>query len=81
MTASFEEREWIDARTDRVPITNDWVLISIRLKRGSRTVDKGFYEPELGAWWNVTGGEIEAWMPMPEPYGQEDTFLQIGGEA
>lgn len=69
MPASFEVREWIDARTDRVPMTNEWVLISLRLKRGSRAVEKGFYEPELGAWWNgLVGGEVEAWQPLPEPY-------------
>ena len=73
--ASFEEREWIDARTDRVPMTDDEVLVSLRKKSGQRDVLKGSYLPENKMWfWGVNGiGEVEAWQPIPDPYyGGED---------
>ena len=62
---------WIDIGSGRLPETNEWVLVSLKLKSGRKVVEKAFYEPGLKAWWNMTGGEIEAWMPLPAPYERE----------
>ena len=62
--ASFEEKEWIDAQTDRVPMTHDEVLVSLKMKSGRREIQKGNW-----TWSGLGIGEIEAWQPLPEPYG------------
>lgn len=64
--ASFEEKgEWIDARNDRRPMTDDWVLVTQDMEHAGRVVTDACYRPKTG--WN-TKSPVLAWMPMPEPY-------------
>ena len=61
MTASFDEREWIDVKTDRVPMTDDPVLVC----REDKTMAVGYYKKTEKKW---TRSNVVAWMPLPEPY-------------
>lgn len=61
MSASFEKREWIDAATDRVPMTNDPVLVC----REDKTMAVGYYRKAEKKWSRTN---VVAWMPLPEPY-------------
>lgn len=63
--ASFEKREWIDPKTDRRPMTEDWVLITV----------VEFTKPETrigrymsyGEWYWEDSEDVIAWMPLPDP--------------
>ena len=61
MTASFDEREWIDVKTDRVPMTDDPVLVCGE----DKTMAVGYYKKAEKKW---TRSNVVAWMPLPEPY-------------
>lgn len=61
MSASFEEREWINAANDRVPMTNDPVLVC----REDKTMAVGYYRKAEKKWSRTN---VVAWMPLPEPY-------------
>lgn len=77
--ANFEKAEWIDAWRDRVPMTEDEVLVTFQAKPMRRrgfddddvivknfiTVTQAFYDTEEGHW---SINNVLAWMPLPEPY-------------
>lgn len=61
MIASFDKKEWISAENDRVPMTNDPVLVC----REDKTMAVGYYKKATKTW---TRSNVIAWMPLPEPY-------------
>ena len=72
--ASYDKAEWIDVWRDRVPMTDDEVLITARMdkigpdgKKVSAGLGAGtsYYDPETGHW---CVHDVVAWMPFPEPY-------------
>ena len=64
--ASFEEREWIDPKTDRRPMTDDWVLVTIEEDgRIQRYVTENVYTE--GGWMIDDDMDVIAWMPLPDP--------------
>lgn len=64
--ASFEEREWIDPKTDRRPMTDDWVLLTLK-SGGGLIVSIGKYLPDLKEWYGEDEEDVVAWMPLPDP--------------
>lgn len=61
--ASFEQREWIDPETDRRPMTEDWVLVTIE-ENGYRYVTENLFD---GEWLADGDAAVIAWMPLPDP--------------
>lgn len=63
--ASFEQREWINPKTDRRPMTDDWVLVTVE-EDGHRFVTIDRYC--VDTWFGVENDDqIVAWMPVPDP--------------
>lgn len=63
--ASFEKREWINPKTDRRPMTEDWVLISVMVGNRPET-SIGKFMP-YGEWYGEDREDVIAWMPLPDP--------------
>lgn len=68
---------WIPC-TERLPDTDDHVLVTTINKRGDRRVVRAYYYrsddyPGGGAWAAGMNNNVIAWMPLPEPY-QEATL-------
>ena len=59
--------KWIPC-SERMPETNDMVLVSCKLESGYKHVTRAYYDKEENHW--TTSGVI-AWMPQPEPYDGE----------
>ena len=57
-------QEWIPV-TERLPETEDHVLVSCKTKKGVKNVNRSYYN---GKHWAGVMSEVEAWMPLPEPY-------------
>ena len=58
--------EWIPV-SERLPETDDLMLVSCRTKKGINSVNRAYYSN--GAWHgsgSMSG--VVAWMPLPEPY-------------
>ena len=53
---------------DAKPDDDVMVLVSCRTKKGVRNVNRAYWS---GKWWHGSGSMsgVEAWMPLPEPYG------------
>lgn len=73
--ASFENREWIDAWSDRRPMTDDNVLVTYwdefdeRLEVSVESYGKrSTLTRDAVGWTNNYTRNILAWMPFPEPY-------------
>lgn len=72
--ASFEKAEWIDPWRDRVPQTEDKVIVTAFERglrcgdstiRGKLVVDFDHYVPNVGWGCHST---VLAWMPLPDKY-------------
>lgn len=72
--ASFDEREWIDPWRDRVPMTDEPVLVTVWASgsffdgykaKGRLALMTSFYDHEVRGWGIAN---VLAWMPFPEPY-------------
>lgn len=64
--------QWIPC-TERLPDTDDHVLVTTINKRGDRRVVRAYYYrsddyPGGGAWAAGMNNNVIAWMPLPEPY-------------
>lgn len=58
--------EWIPV-SERLPETDDLMLVSCRTKKGINSVNRAYYSN--GAWHGSGSmGGVVAWMPLPEPY-------------
>ena len=68
----LEQPEWIPC-SERLPDTDDHVLVTTINKRGDRRVVRAYYYrsddyPGGGAWAAGMNNNVIAWMPLPEPY-------------
>lgn len=63
--ASFEKREWINPKTDRRPMTEDWVLITVMVGNRPETSIGKFMS--YGEWCGEDSEDVIAWMPLPDP--------------
>lgn len=64
-----EVYKWIHV-SERLPETDDLMLVSCRTKKGVNSVNRAYYSN--GAWHgsgSMSG--VIAWMPLPEPYKGE----------
>lgn len=62
--ASFEQREWINPWNDRRPMTDDWVIVTVK-DRWHKYVSMSKYDED--GWFNDEDEEVIAWMPLPDP--------------
>lgn len=70
-----KNNQWIPC-SERLPDTDDHVLVTTINKRGDRRVVRAYYYrsddyPGGGAWAAGMNNNVIAWMPLPEPYGGE----------
>ena len=67
------EQRWIPV-SERLPETDEMMLVTCRPKKGLPNVNRAFY---MDGSWHGSGSmsSVSAWMPLPEPYRTE------GGEA
>lgn len=68
--ASFDVREWINPNTDRRPMTEDWVLMTLRCG-DHYIVRTDRYLLDLKEMLAEYDADMVAWMPLPEPYDGE----------
>ena len=63
----INESMWIPV-TERVPETNEFVLVSCKTKKGVKNINRAYYNNK---YWHGSGSMsgVEAWMPLPAPYG------------
>lgn len=59
---------WIPV-TERLPETTDHVLVSCKTKKGVKVVNRSYYS---GKHWAGVMSDVEAWMPLPEPFRGDD---------
>ena len=60
----INESMWIPV-DQRLPETDEYVLVSCKTKKGVKSVNRSYYS---GKFWAGVMPEVEAWMPLPEPY-------------
>ena len=60
-------REWIPC-SERLPEENGWYIGSKVTPKGNHMTNSFWYED--GTFFTL--GEVEAWMPLPEPYKKEE---------
>ena len=62
--------KWIPV-SERVPDNDDMVLVSCKTKKGVKSVNRAYWN---GHYWCGSGSMsgVEAWMPLPDPYGGDD---------
>ena len=60
---------WIPV-SERLPETDDLMLVSCRTKKGVNSVNRAYYSNDA---WHGSGSMsgVIAWMPLPEPYQEE----------
>ena len=65
------EQRWIPC-TERLPDTDDMMLVTCAPKKGARNVNRAYYN---NGFWHGSGSMsgVIAWMPLPEPYTEETT--------
>ena len=64
----LDRKEWIPV-TERLPEEGQPVLVT-RIRGREKRIEQA--EKAEGDWWRVYGTrtkKVEAWMPLPEPYG------------
>ena len=61
--------EWIPV-AKRLPETNKMMLVTCKPKKGDANVNRAYYD---GQFWHGSGSMsgVIAWMPLPEPYKEE----------
>lgn len=64
-------RRWIPC-TERLPEENTRVLCCTRNKKGIANIVLGYYIPESGYWACGMNSNVVAWMPLPEPYEEDE---------
>lgn len=60
---------WISVK-DRLPDTNEYVLVATRSKNGAQNIDKGYVID--GRWAHRGTAEVTHWMPLPELPEEEE---------
>lgn len=68
--AAQTEQRWIPC-SERVPETEDKVLCQTVTKKGISNFVIGYYMKESNYWACGMNSNVIAWMPLPEPYKEE----------
>lgn len=64
--------KWIPCG-ERLPKETEEYLITTKDQYGDTFVKKTMYFPDDELWWDVPSSEtVTAWMPVPEPYKEEE---------
>ena len=76
-SCSENPNRWIPI-SERLPKNKSYVLTTIRIPGRvphvrSGWYQEGFFHNDNGDVWNDTDPEVTAWMPLPEPYTEEQT--------
>lgn len=63
---ALEKTMWIPV-SERLPETDEMMLVSCRTKKGTSSVNRAYYSD---GYWHGSGSMsgVIAWMPLPEPY-------------
>ena len=71
-----QEIEWEDTGrwipiSERLPENDEMMLVTCRAKNGNLSVNRAYY---MDGCWHGSGSMagVTAWMPLPEPYREED---------
>lgn len=61
---------WIPV-TERLPETEDMMLVTAKTQKGVRNVNRAYYS---NGFWHGSGSmaNVTAWMPLPAPYEEEE---------
>ena len=61
---------WIPV-TERLPETEDMMLVTAKTTKGVRSVNRAYY---MNGFWHGSGSmaNVTAWMPLPEPYKEDE---------
>lgn len=67
---AYKKTRWIPV-TERLPETDDLVLVTCRTKKGIDSVNRAYYANDF---WHGSGSMsgVVAWRPLPEPYREDD---------
>lgn len=66
---AYRQTRWIPV-TERLPETDEMMLVSCRTKKGTASVNRAYYD---GTSWHGSGSMsgVTAWMPLPKAYEEE----------
>lgn len=64
-------QRWIPC-SERVPETEDKVLCCTQTKKGLANIVIGYYIAETDRWACGMNSNVTAWMPLPEPYREDE---------
>ena len=71
-----QEIEWKDTGrwipvSERLPENDEMMLVTCRAKNGNVSVNRAYY---MDGFWHGSGSMagVMAWMPLPEPYREEE---------
>lgn len=67
---TYPKREWIPT-SKRLPDDDSIMLLTLEYRKGIRYLDIDKYTSDIG-WNRHSDDEVIAWMPIPEPYREDE---------
>lgn len=63
---------WKPVSSEDLPKTTDYVLCCTQTQKGSKSIVKGYYDPESKRWCCGMNSNVIAWMDLPPVYTESE---------